>query len=182
MHSNNTDDFENVLSLAESYNVKNLVVMAVKPDSSNKLETAPCAGVMKEFARKIKKYRGNVQIMVEPCFSPMLALVFDDKWFGNTNTGADKGCGAGITSFSINVDSMLSPCRHLDYFESCENLHEYWNHSPILRKLRTLEHMKKPPCISCYYNPYCRHCVAVNSKLNGELYLGNEACELHLMA
>ena len=181
MHSSNTDDFENILSLAESYNVKNLVIMAVKPDSNNELETAPSAEVMKAFARKIKKYRGTVQIMVEPCFSPLLALVFDDKWFGNTNKGKDKGCGAGITSFSVNVDAMLSPCRHLDYFESIENLNEYWHHSPILKKLRTLEFMKKPPCNSCYYSPYCRHCVAINSKLSGEIFLGNKACELHLM-
>ena len=182
MHSNNTNDFENILSLAESYNIKNLVVMALKPDSNYKLETAPSAEVMREFAKRIRRYRGNVQIMVEPCFSPMLALVFDDKWFGNTNTGADKGCGAGITSFSVNVDGMLSPCRHLDYFESYESLYEYWHHSTILRKLRTLEYVKKPPCNACYYSPYCRHCVAVNSKLKGELYLGNAACELHLMA
>jgi pyrroloquinoline quinone biosynthesis protein E len=180
MHSCNTDDFENVIRLAESFNVKNLVVMAVKPDSNNELKTAPSAEQMRAFSELLKVYKGNVQILVEACFSPMLALVFDDKDKGNSNVGKSKGCGAGLTSFNINVDAMLSPCRHLDYFESFDSLEEYWNQSTILKQLRLLDYIKLPPCNECRYSQFCRHCIAINSKLSGNLYLGNKTCELHL--
>ena len=180
MHSCNTDDFVKMLKLAESFNVKNLVVMTVKPDSNLELKTTPTAEKMRVFSELIKGYKGKVQIMVEACFSPMLALVFDDKYKGNSNVGTNKGCGAGITSFNINVDAMLSPCRHLDYFESFNTLNEYWNQSSVLRQLRLLDYIKLPPCNGCYYSPYCRHCLAINSKLHGSLYLGNKTCKLHL--
>jgi len=179
MHSNNTDDFANVLKLAEDYNVKNLVIMALKPDSKHEMKTAPDAEQMVELAKLIRRYKGKVQIMVEACYSPMMALVFDNKWSGNTNIGIEKGCGAGLTSFSVNVDAKLSPCRHLDYFEDPQSLAEYWQQSSILRMIRMLEYVKMPPCNDCYYSPYCRHCVAINSKMNSSLYLGNEMCGLH---
>lgn len=41
MHSNNADDFTNMLELAEKYDVKNLVLLEVKPDSENQLPTLP---------------------------------------------------------------------------------------------------------------------------------------------
>jgi pyrroloquinoline quinone biosynthesis protein E len=180
MHSCNTDDFENVIKLAESFNVKNLVVMTVKPDSSHELKTAPTTEQIRAFSKIIRGYKGKVQIMVEACFSPMLAVVFDDEHKSNSNVGIGKGCGAGLTSFSVNVDAMLSPCRHLDYFESFDSLDEYWNQSSVLRQLRLLDYIKLPPCSECYYSPNCRHCIAINSKLHGNLYLGNNTCTLHL--
>jgi len=180
MHSCNTDDFEKMLKLVESFNIKNLVVMTVKPDSNFELKTPPTAEQMKTFSELIKRHTGKVQIMVEACYSPMLALVFDDEHRGNSNVGIGKGCGAGLTSFNVNVDAMLSPCRHLDYFESFGTLDEYWNQSSVLRQIRLLEYIKLPPCNECYYGPHCRHCIALNSKLNGSLYIGNKTCKLHL--
>jgi len=179
MHSTNTDDFINVLDLAEEYEVKNLVIMALKPDSNNKMDTAPDAEQMTGLAKLTRRYRGKVQIMVEACYSPMMALVFDNKWSGNTNTGVEKGCGAGLTSFSVNVDANLSPCRHLDYFENSQSLVEYWQQSPVIRMLRMLDYVKKAPCNECYFGPYCRHCIAINTKMNGGMYIGNEMCGLH---
>jgi len=179
MHSNNVSDFPNVFRLAESFNVKNLVIMTAKPNSRLELNTAPSVDQVKALAKLIKHYYSPVQIMVEACYSPMLALVFDDGRGGNTNTGINKGCGAGLTSFNVNVDGKLSPCRHLDYFEDYESLDEYWQHSTILRMLRVLEYARLQPCNTCKYNIYCRHCIAINSKLNNSLHIGNEFCELH---
>jgi pyrroloquinoline quinone biosynthesis protein E len=179
MYSSNVDDFNNILNLAEKFDVKNFVIMAQKPNSSNELNYIPSGEQMIALAKTIKNYKGDVQIMVETCFSPMLALVYDDKLYGNKNTGKDMGCGAGISCFSLNVDSMLSPCRHLDFFEDYVTLSDYWNNSPILNMLRTADSRKRQPCRSCRYSLHCRHCIAINSKLKGDIFLGNDYCDLY---
>lgn len=178
MHSNNADDFINIVNLAENFDVANLVIIGVKPDSRHMLSTIPSAEQMKAVGNIVRAHKGKTKIYVESCFSPMLALTCDTKLFGNLNVGKNKGCGAGRTSFSVNVDGMLSPCRHLEYFEKWDTLEEYWEKSPVLQKIRTLEEQRKEPCSSCKFCNYCRHCLAINSKLNNDLYIGNEFCPL----
>jgi pyrroloquinoline quinone biosynthesis protein E len=182
MHNKNADDFENMIELAQSYGVRYLVAMAVKPDSHHQLNTMPTTEQMQKIAKIIKRHKGkdsNLEIMVESCFSPLLALVSHDAWFGNSNTGKFKGCGAGIYCFSVNVDGLLAPCRHLDHFEDWPKLSDYWHKSPILKKLRSAAYTKKQPCAGCKFGPYCRHCMAINDKLNGDIYLGHPLCGLH---
>ena len=117
-------------------------------------------------------------IRVEACFSPLLALVSDTKLLGNLNTGGGKGCGAGRNLISVSLDGKLSPCRHLEYFEQWDSLKEYWTKSPILQHIRSLEESREEPCTSCKFCNYCRHCLAINSKLKGQLYIGNDYCPL----
>ena len=179
MHSSNADDFPNVLKIAEKYNVKFLTVMAVKPDSKKELGTIPSSEQMESVKSIIKSYKGNVKIVVESCFSPMLALVCDTKLFGNMNVGKNKGCGAGRNTFSVSVDGLLSPCRHLEYFESYETLEDYIQKSEIQKKIRGLEDEKRKPCKDCRYSDYCRHCLAINAKLHNDIYIGNEHCPIY---
>lgn len=178
MHSSNADDFQNVVDLAERYDAASLVVIGVKPDSKHQLSTIPTAEQMRNVSRIVRTHSGKTKIYIESCFSPMLALTSDTKLFGNMNIGKNKGCGAGRSAFSVNVDGWLSPCRHLEYFEKWDTLEEYWNKSEILQKIRTLEDSKREPCTSCKFCNYCRHCLSINSKLNGDLYIGNEFCSL----
>lgn len=178
MHSSNADDFPNMVKLAEAMDVANLVIIGVKPDSKHMLSTIPSVEQMKAVRDVIRSHRGKTKIIIESCFSPMLALASETKLFGNMNVGPNKGCGAGRNTFSVNVDGMLSPCRHLEYFEKWECLEDYWNNSPVLQKIRTLEDERKEPCTSCKFCSFCRHCLAVNSKLNNSLYIGNEYCPL----
>ncbi len=179
MHSSNADDFPNVLKIAEKYNVKFLTVMAVKPDSKKELKTIPTLEQMEFVKSVIRSYKGNVKILVESCFSPMLALVCDTKLFGNMNVGKNKGCGAGRNTFSVSVDGLLSPCRHLEYFESYETLEDYIQKSEIQKKIRGLEDEKRKPCKDCRYTDYCRHCLAINAKLHNDIYIGNEHCPIY---
>ena len=178
MHSNNANDFANVLEIAEKYCIRNLVVLSFKPDSSHQLKSYPSGKQIREIANFIKNYRGPVQIMVETCFSPLLAVIKDTKLFGNLNTGLYKGCGAGRWSLNVNVDGMFSPCRHLDYFEKWDSMQEYWENSNILAKLRGIENDVREPCDKCDCLLYCRHCQAINSKLQGDIYIGNALCDL----
>lgn len=178
MHSNNCDDFENMLTLAEKYNVSALVILAFKPDSHHELRSFPSGEQMVALAKKIKAYKGTVKIVVESCFSQLLAIVRDTKLFGNLNVGPTKGCRAGVYNYCINVDGMYSPCRHLDYYESFETLDEYLTKSSVIQTLKTVEDNKKSPCDKCRYSNNCRPCMAVSSKLHNDIYIGHEICSL----
>lgn len=179
MQISNADDFENMISLAETYQVARLVVISLKPDSANELSYAPTKQQIKKVASIIRKYDGPVQVCVESCFSPMLALLGESFFFGNTNVGDEKGCMAGRRFASINVDGLLSPCRHLYYFEKWDTLQAYWEHSEILSRVRNVENDVREPCQSCHYGPYCRHCLAINACMNNDIYLGNQFCALN---
>ncbi len=179
MHCNNTEDFPNLLKLAENMCVNSIVIIGLKPDSHDSLHTLPTREQMEFIKKIIRSQKGKPKIYVETCFSMMLALVCDTKLFGNMNLGKHKGCGAGLTTFSVNVDGLLSPCRHLDYFEKFENLQEYWDKSETLNLLRRLA-LEKPSgsCTDCRLKEYCRPCYAANSKIEGRLYRGNHYCPL----
>lgn len=179
MHATNADDFPSIVELASSYNVTNLVVLGLKPDSKHSLSTLPSTEQMKKVSNYIRTYRGKVKLFIESCYSPMLALTCDTKLFGNMNVGPLKGCCAGRSTFSVNVDGLLSPCRHLEYFEKRNTFKEYWENSPILQKIRTLDDFKQEPCLSCKYSAYCRHCLSINSKINNELFIGNKFCQIY---
>lgn len=178
MHRSNGDDLPGMTALAERYHVKNLVVIGVKPDSAHTLHTLPLREQMYNVRDFIRQYRGPVKLCVESCFSPMLALLGETKLFGNLNVGRNKGCSAGLDAFSVNVDGLLSPCRHLEYFERFDTLEAYWDHSPVLQEIRELGEKKEEPCSRCGYGPYCRHCLAINAKINNKLAFGHETCTI----
>lgn len=179
MHASNADDFINVVKLAESYDVAQIVVIGVKPDSKHTLNTIPSREQMLQVRDIVRRQKGKTKIFVESCFSPMLALVSDTKLFGNMNVGKNKGCGAGRNTFSVSVDGLLSPCRHLEYFEKYETLAEYLENSPIQKRLRAMDaDPPAEPCGSCRLMNYCRPCAAINSKLENSLYRGNKYCRI----
>lgn len=179
MHSSNADDFENILKIAEKNKVAKVTVMAVKPTSKKELNTVPSKRQMIMVRDTIKNYKGKTRIMVETCFSPMLALISETKLFGNLNVGKYMGCGAGRWGISINVDGLFSPCRHLDYFENCKSVRDYWENSNILKHLREMnDDAYQTPCDTCRFVKHCRHCVAINSKIEEKLYRGNKYCPI----
>ncbi|MBQ9252453.1 MAG: radical SAM protein [Clostridia bacterium] len=179
MHRNNADDFPNMVKIAEKYDVSTIVILGLKPDSNHSLGSIPTKEQMKNVRDIIRSYKGKVRIMVENCFSPMLALLGETLLFGNLNVGRNNGCGAGYDTFSVNVDGLLSPCRHLNIYEQFENGNEYWNSSPILQELRKLrEGEAEEPCNKCSYTDYCKPCFAITKEVEKRLYKGNPFCPL----
>ena len=177
MHSTNADDFGNMVKLAEHYKVKELAVMAFKPDARHQLPTIPTPEQMQQAARQIKQYKGAVEIQIEECFSPLRALV-GQKFFGNWNIGISKGCGAGRDAFSVDIDGRLTPCRHLDYPESWDSIGEYWEKSPVLKELRRSGEDSSGPCGKCHFHKYCRPCMAIPAKLYGTLSMAGMVCPI----
>jgi pyrroloquinoline quinone biosynthesis protein E len=179
-HRANAGDFANVVAICRRYGVRQLVVMAFKPDSSHAMEGAPDGAqtlALAEDIRRLRNEAGELSIEVESCYSPLRAHLAR-RFFGNVNVGATKGCGAGRDSASLDVNGNFTPCRHLDYSEKFDTLMEYWNHSPVLARLRNVEEDPAPPCDECGYRRHCLSCVAVNAKLKGRLVKGNDYCSL----
>ena len=92
MHSNNCEDFPNVVKIAEENHISSIDVIMFKPDSKNELKSYPSGEQMKRVADYIHYYKGSVKIQVESCFSQLLALVNNYSWIGNLNVGERKGC------------------------------------------------------------------------------------------
>lgn len=178
MHSKNADDFLNVVSLAEEYKAANVIVLAFKPDSKHELNSFPSGTQIIRIANQVKNYRGTVKLMVESCFSQLLTVIRDTKLFGNLNVGPDKGCRAGLYSYSINVDGLYSPCRHLDHFEAFNSLDDYLSSSDVIKMLKEYNNNKREPCLSCKYSNYCRPCAAVSDKLYGTISFAHSKCSL----
>ena len=180
MHSSNADDFENMVNLAEQLQVASIDIIGVKPDSKYSLSTLPTKEQIKKVKQIILSHKGRTKIFVESCNSPLLTFVCDTRLFGNMNVGKNRGCGAGRTTFSVNVDGLLSPCRHLEYYEKYSSIEEYSLASPIIHKLQQrLIDPPQEPCLSCRFIDNCIPCAAINSKLEGNLARGFKKCPVY---
>ena len=178
MHSYNCDDFPNVVSIAEENCIHGIDVIMFKPDSRHQLNSFPSGEQMKQIADYIRHYNGPVKILVETCFSQMLALILNGSWIGNIDIGENKGCRAGRYLYNISVDGFYSPCRHIDQFESFDSLDQYISSSPVIKRIQEFENDLRIPCSSCRLQQYCRPCPAVPAKLHGEYYKGQEQCQV----
>ena len=121
------------------------------------------------MADYIKNIIKRIEIVVEPCFSPMKAYI-NKSYLLNRNIGFNKGCGAGRNGISVDIDGNLTPCRHLLYPESYDQIEDYWWHSEVLEKLRKFEDNRGEPCVNCYYKNNCISCRAVASKVENNLF------------
>jgi len=176
MHSNNTDDFPNIVALAEKYNIQTVDIIMFKPDAKDCLSSYPSGEQMKQISDFIHAYHGKVDIVPEACFSPLRALVYNYGWIGNLNSGPTRGCGAGIYIYSVNTEGHYSPCRHLDYYEDFSSLDEYLEKSELIQKIRHFEEDLREPCSGCSLQKYCRPCIAITDKMYGGIYKGHEPC------
>ncbi|MBR0400737.1 MAG: radical SAM protein [Mogibacterium sp.] len=177
MHECNADDFPEMIRLAERYGASRLVVMVFKPDSSHQLSSYPTKEQICAVAEQIRQYRGDVAVGPEVCFSQMCTLV-KRSFFGSLNYGVFRGCGAGRDGISVTVDGKLTPCRHLEIEEEYDHIMDYWNDSPFLAKLRSVEEERREPCRGCKWENNCLPCMAVGMKLHGELNYGMAECPI----
>lgn len=179
MHSNNTYDFKNVIAIAEKFDVKLIDVISFKPDSEKQMKTIPTKEQLYWVADIIRNYRGKVKIGVEPCYSQLLAVLLDTKLFGNMNSGPNRGCRAGFSLMSVNVDGSLSPCRHISYRENYDTIQQYFDSSPIISQLRACNEAEaKEPCSNCDFLYHCKPCMAINTEIHGKILWGNGFCPL----
>lgn len=180
MHSNNADDFDNLLQLCEEYNVKMIDVISFKPDSKSQLKTVPTYEQLHLMAKKVRMNKSKVTIGIENCYSQLLALTADTKLFGNLNKGKYRGCIAGYECVSVNVDGSFSPCRHIMKKEYFDSIDEYLSNSEIIKELSACDETKaEEPCKNCKYILNCRPCMAINTEIDGRITFKNEFCHVN---
>ena len=178
MHSNNCEDFPNIVKIAEEHGISKIDIIMFKPDSHNELKSFPSGRQMKQISDFCRHYNGPVTIMIETCFSQMLALIRNNSWFGNMDTSENRGCRAGLYYYNVSVNGEYSPCRHIDLYEKYDNLDEYLSHSPIIKRLYEYEEDVRHPCNICAVRPYCRPCPAIPYKTEKDLFKGQECCQV----
>lgn len=179
MHSSNADDFQEMVRLAEQYNVSAIDIISLKPDSQNAMKTFPSREQIVAVSQFIKKYSGPVKIQIESCYSNLLAYHLETKLFGNLNITENKGCTAGRDAMSVDVHGCYTPCRHIMTTEKFSTMEDYWNHSKMLKALRSIDKNRQEPCSTCHYGPYCRHCQAISWGIKKQLVLGFDECPVH---
>lgn len=174
--NDNVNDFPNLVSLAQAFKVKGIVILESKPDANYMLQASLNLENFLCLANYLKKHnQQEISIEVEPCFSPLRAYI-NNYYLYNRNTGVNKGCGAGRNSMAVDVDGNLIPCRHLLYPETYEDIENYWWNSKILDMLRSFEDKREEPCLSCYLNNNCLSCRAVADKVDKNVLKGNHYC------
>ena len=177
MHSNNADDFDNIVKLCEEYKVEMIDIISFKPDAKSQLNSVPNQQQLYAIANKVRTYTGNVIIGVESCYSQLLALTADTKLFGNLNTGKYRGCIAGFECVSVNADGSFSPCRHIHYKEYFDTIEMYLKQSKIIQELAICDETKaEEPCKSCRFLLNCRPCMAINTEIDERIVFKNEFC------
>lgn len=180
MHRNTANMLSEMIDLAEQYQVNGILIIEPMPTAKGELNTYPFREQLLRVAEMVKTNSGKVDLQIQHCFSPLLALASDNKLWGNSNRGIYKGCTAGIASCAIDVDGHYSPCRHLPIVEEFSDLKEYWKHSSYLQRLREMEYKRQDLCFSCRYAPFCRHCQARNWIDEQDFYIGRKQCEVYV--
>ena len=180
MHSNNADDFDNLVDLCEEYNVETIDIISFKPDAKSQLNSVPSQQQLYTIAKKVRSHRGSVIIGVERCFSQLLALTADTKLFGNLNKGRNRGCMAGYECVSVNVDGSFSPCRHILRKEHFDSIEEYLDNSRVIQELALCDETKaEGQCKNCKYLLNCRPCMAINTEIDGIIAFRNDFCHVN---
>ncbi|KUG02618.1 radical sam domain protein [hydrocarbon metagenome] len=179
--NDNVGDFPNLVSLAQKFAVKGIVILESKPDADYVLQAALSQENFLMLADYLKKHnQQDLRIDVEPCFSPLRAYI-NNYYLWNRNVGFNKGCGAGRNAMAVDVDGNLIPCRHLLYPEKFDSIEDYWWNSEVLNSLRRFEDQQGEPCKSCYLSKNCISCRAVADKVEKDLFSGNNYCSVGRM-
>ena len=100
--------------------------------------------------------KSRMELTVESCFSPLRAVMGGADEKRNGNRGIGRGCEAGSWFFAVQADGSFTPCPYLDARETYGSITEYWEHSPLLKKIR-----KQNGHEGCPYARRCLPCFAV---------------------
>ena len=174
--NDNIEDFPNLVRLAKNFRAKGIYVLVNNPDANHLLQSILTQENFLSLANYIKKHdHREITITVEPCFSPLRAYI-SNYFFMNTNTGVNKGCGAGRNAMAVDVNGEMIPCRHLLYPEKYESIADYWRDSEVLKQLRSFEDNQGEPCSRCYLKKNCVSCRAVADKVDKNYFSGDHYC------
>ena len=154
----NLTDFRNVLNLCEKYSVGFLFITSEKLTGTGKLMSPLTKDDYIVLSKIIENYSGNIEIIIESCFSTLDILLNKSNKFNYF-----MGCFAGKYGCHVDMNFSFSPCTHLAYYEKFSSLSDYWNNSIMLQQLNTDN--KSDHCYYCQYHANCNPCKAWDERM-----------------
>lgn len=173
----NYKDFTKLLALLKEYPVKQVVVLMLKPDASHQLKEGLFGDEYEAFKDELRKnVESDVPFVIERCYTYLNADV------GKIGVPVRRytGCQAGISTMSISLKGLFTPCRHLPIEEAYESISSYWTKSETLEKLRKASNLTEDQCSTCDLLDRCHPCKALAYKLKDDLMAGFDGCPVPL--
>ena len=167
MDGENFHELKQKVELAESFGVKEFIITGMKPTRNAIEKSAPSHEALEQTANFIKDYEktsAQMKLSVETCFSVLKAFMGGADPKKNPNLGMNYGCTAGRDHFCIAATGKFSPCSFLSD-EVATSIVDYWEKSPVLEELRTMEENRPSPCKGCCYERRCLPCPSWREKI-----------------
>lgn len=154
----NLMDIQDLLNLCEKYSAGFLFITSEKLTGTGTLMSPLNKDDYIFLSKFIENYSGNIEIVVESCFSTLNALL-------NTSDKINyfMGCFAGKYGCHVDMNFNFSPCTHLAYYEKYKSLSDYWNNSNILQQLN--KDNGNNHCNCCLYHSNCNPCKAWDERM-----------------
>ena len=158
MHRGNVQMLPGLFDKAEKAGAGEFVITGMTPEGQFPAydELRGAFDIIMSFRDENK----DMELKVDPCFSPLRALMGGEDPKRNGNRGIERGCGAGRDRFFVSASGKAAPCRHLGPGKEAAGLSEYWENSPELKKLREKDSGRQPGCDTCTYRKRCLPCPA----------------------
>ena len=160
MTRENAERLSEVVEGLKPFALRELIIGGGTPGGAR-----PTRGQTEDAAQFINEYSkqreeegdadGRMKLTVEPCFSPLRAVMCGEDAKQNGNRGIARGCTAGRDHFCVRPDGSFAPCAEYGKAESCGSVMEYWEQSPVLDTLRGVQY---PDCPDCAYRRRCLPC------------------------
>ena len=115
----------------------------------------------------------------EPLLFPLRNLYCPPDISDNPERRQVEGCGIGSLALTILPNNTIMACRRhsgsvLGRWEKTGDLLDIFLHSPIIKKLRNIEEIKR--CKDCVFLYHCRGCRAVGHAIRGDLTDPDPSC------
>lgn len=130
VRKDNIKDFNNLLRFSKELKVNQVNIISPKKDSSGNLENISNKE-LEYLADIIKDYRKEGYVSIDLCFPELNYILLKEKMHPVL-----RYCIAGRYFIDINTEGKLSPCRHIEKYESFNSIKEYWDSSNILKDIR----------------------------------------------
>lgn len=168
----NVHDFPELISLVNSYNVDYVFVTSNKLTGEREIISPLTLDDFIFLSDFINNNNTKTKILVESCFSTLATLIKPEL----KKYAYFKGCFAGINGCHVDIDFNFSPCTHLHYKESYDDIKNYWEESKILKALRQARTDEMSPCNECIHKYDCRFCKASSMETYSDFSKGLKNC------
>ena len=127
---NNVEDFNNLLKLSKELKVNQVNIISPKKDEKGNFEKLSHKEIQ-YLDDLIRDYRKEGYVSIDLCFPELNYILLKEKMHPVL-----KYCIAGRYFVDVSTEGKMSPCRHMQKYESYDSIKEYWESSETLLDIR----------------------------------------------